>query len=125
MRVKLVTLSYAPSLGGFDDRPLSDFVRDKEVLAGREHASRACVLVARIRHRTTRSAVPAACWGRRKAISCARMAVSGENEPRLAGIPWSEPARLRMAATPVVACGTSAGRMESGGARTPRYGCIE
>ncbi len=37
MRVKLLTLSYAPSLQGFDDRPLSDFVRDKEVLAVREH----------------------------------------------------------------------------------------
>jgi ATP-dependent DNA helicase RecQ len=37
MRVKVVTLSYAPSLGGFDERPLADFVRDKEVLAVREH----------------------------------------------------------------------------------------
>lgn len=37
MRVKLVTLRFAPSLGGFDDRPLADFVRDKEVLAVREH----------------------------------------------------------------------------------------
>ncbi len=37
MRVKLVTLSYAPSLQGFDDRPLAEFVRDKEVLAIREH----------------------------------------------------------------------------------------
>jgi ATP-dependent DNA helicase RecQ len=37
MRVKVVTLQYAPSLGGFDERPLADFVRDKEVLAVREH----------------------------------------------------------------------------------------
>lgn len=37
MRVKLVTLRFAPSLGGFDDRPLADFIRDKEVLAVREH----------------------------------------------------------------------------------------
>jgi superfamily II DNA helicase RecQ len=37
MRVKVVTLRYASSLGGFDERPLSDFVRDKEVLAVREH----------------------------------------------------------------------------------------
>jgi len=37
MRVKLLTLRFAPSLGGFDDRPLADFVRDKEVLAVREH----------------------------------------------------------------------------------------
>lgn len=37
MRVKLVTLRYASSLGGFDERPLSDFVRDKEILAVREH----------------------------------------------------------------------------------------
>jgi len=37
MRVKLLTLSYAPSLQGFDDRPLAEFVRDKEVLAVREH----------------------------------------------------------------------------------------
>lgn len=37
MRVKVLTLCYAPSLGGFDERPLSEFVRDKEVLAVREH----------------------------------------------------------------------------------------
>lgn len=37
MRVKVVTLQYAPSLGGFDERPLAEFVRDKEVLAVREH----------------------------------------------------------------------------------------
>jgi hypothetical protein len=37
MRVKVVTLQYAPSLGGFDERPLADFVRDKEILAVREH----------------------------------------------------------------------------------------
>ena len=37
MRVKLLTLRFAPSLGGFDDRPLADFVRNKEVLAVREH----------------------------------------------------------------------------------------
>ena len=37
MRVKLITLRFAPSLGGFDDRPLADFVRDKQVLAVREH----------------------------------------------------------------------------------------
>ena len=37
MRVRLVTLRYAPSLGGFDDRPLVELVRDKEVLAVREH----------------------------------------------------------------------------------------
>jgi ATP-dependent DNA helicase RecQ len=35
--VKVLTLRYSPSLGGFDDRPLSEFVRDKEVLAVREH----------------------------------------------------------------------------------------
>jgi len=33
----MLTLRFAPSLGGFDDRPLADFVRDKEVLAIREH----------------------------------------------------------------------------------------
>jgi hypothetical protein len=37
MRVKVVTLQYSPSLGGFDERPLADFVRDKEILAVREH----------------------------------------------------------------------------------------
>jgi ATP-dependent DNA helicase RecQ len=37
VRVKVVTLSYAPSLQGFDDRPLAEFVRDKEVLQVREH----------------------------------------------------------------------------------------
>ena len=37
MRVKLLTLRFAPSLGGFDDRPLAEFVRNREVLAVREH----------------------------------------------------------------------------------------
>lgn len=37
MRVHVVTLRYAPTLGGFDERPLAEFVRDKEVLAVREH----------------------------------------------------------------------------------------
>ena len=37
VRVKVVTLQYAASLGGFDERPLADFVRDKQVLAVREH----------------------------------------------------------------------------------------
>jgi superfamily II DNA helicase RecQ len=37
MRVKVVTLQYAPSRGGFDERPLADLIRDKEILAVREH----------------------------------------------------------------------------------------
>lgn len=37
MRVKLVTFRYSATLGGFDDTPLSDFARDKEVIAFREH----------------------------------------------------------------------------------------
>ncbi len=37
MRIKLITLRFAPSLGGFDDRPLAEFVRDKDVLAVREY----------------------------------------------------------------------------------------
>ena len=37
MRAQLVTLRYSPSLGGFDDRPLAEFVADKELLAVREH----------------------------------------------------------------------------------------
>jgi ATP-dependent DNA helicase RecQ len=37
VRVKVLTLCYAPSLQGFDDRPLAEFVRDKEVLQVREH----------------------------------------------------------------------------------------
>lgn len=37
MRAKIVTLQYSPTLGGFDERPLADFVRDKQVLAVREH----------------------------------------------------------------------------------------
>ncbi len=37
MRIKLITLRFAPNLGGFDDRPLAEFVRDKDVLAVREH----------------------------------------------------------------------------------------
>lgn len=37
MRVKLLTLQFAPGLGGFDDRPLVEFLADKQVLAVREH----------------------------------------------------------------------------------------
>jgi len=37
MRTKILTLSFTPSLGGFDDLPLTDFVRDKEVLSLREY----------------------------------------------------------------------------------------
>lgn len=37
MRVHVVTLAFSPSLGGFDERPLADFVHDKEVLDVREH----------------------------------------------------------------------------------------
>ncbi len=37
MRVKLFTFRYSGTLGGFDDTPLQDFVRAKEVVAIREH----------------------------------------------------------------------------------------
>ncbi|MHC4955543.1 MAG: HRDC domain-containing protein [Planctomycetota bacterium] len=37
MRVKLITLRYSSTLGGFDEAPLSAFARDKEVVAFREH----------------------------------------------------------------------------------------
>lgn len=32
-----MTFRYSATLGGFDDTPLSDFARDKEVIAFREH----------------------------------------------------------------------------------------
>jgi superfamily II DNA helicase RecQ len=37
MRVKLFTFRYSATLGGFDDSVHSDYVRDKEVIAFREH----------------------------------------------------------------------------------------
>lgn len=37
MRVKLLTFRYSATLGGFDDTVLVDFIRDKEVIAFREH----------------------------------------------------------------------------------------
>ena len=37
MRVKLMTFRYSATLGGFDDTPLVEFIRDKEVLSFREH----------------------------------------------------------------------------------------
>jgi superfamily II DNA helicase RecQ len=37
MRVKLFTFRYSATLGGFDDGALSEFVRDKELVAFREH----------------------------------------------------------------------------------------
>ena len=37
MRVKLFTLRYSATLGGFDETPLAEFFRDREALAFREH----------------------------------------------------------------------------------------
>jgi ATP-dependent DNA helicase RecQ len=37
MRAKILTLRYSATLGGFDDTPLSEFSRDKEIIAVREH----------------------------------------------------------------------------------------
>jgi len=37
MRAKILTLRYSATLGGFDDTPLLDFGRDKEIIAVREH----------------------------------------------------------------------------------------
>lgn len=37
MRVKLFTFRYSATLGGFDEEPLHAFLRDKEVVAFREH----------------------------------------------------------------------------------------
>ncbi len=37
VRVKLLTVSYSPTLGGFDDRALSTFLCDKEILEFRDH----------------------------------------------------------------------------------------
>lgn len=37
MRVKILTFRYSATLGGFDDTALVDFIRDKEVIAFREH----------------------------------------------------------------------------------------
>ncbi len=37
MRVKLFTLRYSPTLGGFDETPLQEFLRGKEVLSFREN----------------------------------------------------------------------------------------
>ena len=37
MRVKLFTLRYSATLGGFDETPVAEFTRDKELLGFREH----------------------------------------------------------------------------------------
>jgi hypothetical protein len=37
MRIKLFTFRYSAALGGFDDTPLVKFIRDKELVAFREH----------------------------------------------------------------------------------------
>ena len=37
MRIKLFTLRYSATLGGFDETPLLEFLRDKETLSFREH----------------------------------------------------------------------------------------
>lgn len=37
MRIRLMTFRYSATLGGFDSEPLRDFLRDKEVIAFREH----------------------------------------------------------------------------------------
>ena len=37
MRVRLFTFRFSPTLGAFDDTALRDFIRDKDVIAFREH----------------------------------------------------------------------------------------
>ena len=37
MRVRLLTFRFSGTLGGFDDSPLHELVRDKELLSFREH----------------------------------------------------------------------------------------
>lgn len=37
MRVRLFSFRFSNTLGGFDDSPLLDFIRDRELLAFREH----------------------------------------------------------------------------------------
>ena len=37
MRITLLTLRYSSAIGGFDDGPLREFAREREVLAFREH----------------------------------------------------------------------------------------
>ncbi len=37
MRVKLFTLRYSSTLGGFVDSPVQEFFRDKGILSFREH----------------------------------------------------------------------------------------
>jgi|GEM_PF-1226959 len=37
MRIKLFTFRYSATLGGFDDTPLVEFIRNKELVAFREH----------------------------------------------------------------------------------------
>ncbi|MFT7618235.1 MAG: superfamily II DNA helicase RecQ [Planctomycetota bacterium] len=37
MKPKIITLPYSPTLGGFDDEPLTSFVKGKTVLTFREH----------------------------------------------------------------------------------------
>ena len=37
MRVKLFTLRYSATLGGFDEMPVAEFAKDKELLSFREH----------------------------------------------------------------------------------------
>jgi len=37
MRVKLMTFRYSSTLGGFDDTALCEFIRERDVLAFREH----------------------------------------------------------------------------------------
>ncbi len=37
MRIKLFTLRYTATLGGFDERPVQEFARHKEVVVFREH----------------------------------------------------------------------------------------
>jgi superfamily II DNA helicase RecQ len=71
MRVKLLTLRFSPGLSGLDDRPLDDFIRDKEVLSVREHFFRvqdvphlACLVTYREGGRLASPEPPAAIAGK-------------------------------------------------------------
>ena len=37
MQIRVVTLKFSPALGGFDDEPLRDLLKDKEVLSISDH----------------------------------------------------------------------------------------
>jgi len=86
MRIAVITLRYSPTLGAFDTAPLSDFTKDRSLLAMNEHFFRvdgvphlACVI--RYQEATVPRAAPPPANGASSASGAHRRRDRDDNRP--------------------------------------------